>query len=182
MSSGKLMLLVLLLAAPAFKADAQEHNAHHEPAAAILPIEPGQGAFAAIAEIVARLDADPATDWSRVNVTALREHLLNMELVTLRSSVVAERTDNTLRFEVTGEGRTLAAIRAMVPAHASELSRSTEWSVVADVTDTGAALSLSSNSEHELTKIAALGFYGVMATGAHHQQHHLAIAKGAGPH
>ena len=30
--------------------------------------EPGQAAFAAIQEIVALLDADPSTDWSKVNI------------------------------------------------------------------------------------------------------------------
>ena len=38
--------------------------------------EPGPGAFAALSEAVATLAADPDTDWSRVDVAGLREHLL----------------------------------------------------------------------------------------------------------
>jgi hypothetical protein len=31
-------------------------------------------------------------------------------------------------------------------------------------------------------RIRGLGFIGLMTTGAHHQEHHLMIAKGAGAH
>src|SRR5690348_17327314 len=37
--------------------------------------EPGQAAFGAIQEMVESLQADPQTDWSKVDVDALREHL-----------------------------------------------------------------------------------------------------------
>src|SRR6516164_1352974 len=38
------------------------------------PIMSGQDAFGAIQEVVNILDADPATDWSKVNISALRAH------------------------------------------------------------------------------------------------------------
>ena len=34
--------------------------------------EPGQGAFAALSEVVRVLEADPETDWSRVDLAGLR--------------------------------------------------------------------------------------------------------------
>jgi hypothetical protein len=34
----------------------------------------------------------------------------------------------------------------------------------------------------DLVKLEGLGFIGVMTLGAHHQEHHLAIATGAAPH
>ncbi len=43
------------------------------------PKEPGQGAFATIAEIVALLTSDPKTDWSKVDIAGLREHLIDMD-------------------------------------------------------------------------------------------------------
>src|SRR5665213_2414926 len=49
--------------------------------ATTLPTQPGQSAFAAIQEIVAILEADPKTDWSRVNIEALRQHLIDMDNV-----------------------------------------------------------------------------------------------------
>ncbi len=165
---------------------AQEHSAHHQGtdpvAAGNLPTEPGQGAFATIAEIGVLLEADPATDWSRVNINALREHLVDMDRVTLGSTVEMQKSGNAIQYKVMGDGRTAEAIRAMVPAHAVELAKSTDWTVEAEVTEDGATLTLSGASEHEVAKIAALGFYGVMATGAHHQEHHLLMAKGDGAH
>src|SRR6516225_4871594 len=42
------------------------------------PILPGQDAFGAIQEIVQILQSDPTTDWSKVNISALRQHLIDM--------------------------------------------------------------------------------------------------------
>jgi hypothetical protein len=39
-------------------------------------------------------------------------------------------------------------------------------------------LKITTPSYVEQLKLAALGFFGVMATGAHHQAHHLAMAMG----
>ncbi|RTM12059.1 MAG: hypothetical protein EKK33_18550, partial [Bradyrhizobiaceae bacterium] len=54
------------------------------------PTQPGQDAFAAIQEIVQILEADPHTDWSKVNIDALREHLVDMSNVTLAAQVKTE--------------------------------------------------------------------------------------------
>lgn len=43
--------------------------------------EPGQAAFGVVAEIVARLDADPLTDWSKVEMPSLLAHLRDMDNV-----------------------------------------------------------------------------------------------------
>ena len=48
----------------------------------LVPTMPGQEAFGTIQEIVRMLEADPATDWSKVNIGALREHLIDMDEVT----------------------------------------------------------------------------------------------------
>ncbi|MFX5914869.1 hypothetical protein ABTE45_18800, partial [Acinetobacter baumannii] len=61
-----------------------------QPASGLMPTQPGQSAFAAILEIVALLEADPATDWSKVNIEALRQHLIDMDNVTLRADVKSE--------------------------------------------------------------------------------------------
>src|SRR5687768_15226365 len=52
-----------------------------------VPTMPGQDAFGAIAEIVRILEADPATDWSKVDIERLRQHLIDMNEVVLRSVV-----------------------------------------------------------------------------------------------
>jgi len=56
-----------------------------------LPTQGGQAAFAAIQEIVRILDADPKTDWSRVNLEGLRRHLQDMDEVTMRAAVLQRR-------------------------------------------------------------------------------------------
>jgi hypothetical protein len=43
-----------------------------------VPQLSGQDAFGAIQEIVGMLEADPATDGSKVDIDALRDHLLDM--------------------------------------------------------------------------------------------------------
>jgi len=49
------------------------------------PSLPGQDAFGAIAEVVRFLEADPETDWSAVDLERLRQHLIDMNEVVLRS-------------------------------------------------------------------------------------------------
>ena len=61
------------------------HGATMEKPLAAMPIQPGQGAFAAIQEIVSMLDADSTTDWSKVNIARLRRHLVDMNNVTLHA-------------------------------------------------------------------------------------------------
>src|SRR5690348_15857413 len=52
-----------------------------------VPHMRGQDAFGAIAEVVQILDADPKTDWSKVNLERLRQHLIDMNEVVLRAQV-----------------------------------------------------------------------------------------------
>jgi hypothetical protein len=50
-----------------------------------MPTMPGQEAFGTIQEIVQILEADPKTDWSKVDLEALRQHLIDMNEVTLKA-------------------------------------------------------------------------------------------------
>ena len=143
-----------------------------------LPTEGGQSAFAAMAEIVAMLMDDPNTDWSKVNISALREHLVDMNELTLNAKATQSKENGAVVFSIIGEGRTLRAIQSMVPAHAKELDKIEGWTVTTKITPTGTVMTVASKSETELTKIAALGFFGMMSIGAHHQPHHFAMATG----
>jgi hypothetical protein len=75
--------------------------------------------------IVRLLEADPNTDWSKVDLEAPRQHLIDMNEVTLKANAAAKPVDGGLEIAVTGYGRTLAAIQRMVPAHAR--AQSNEW-------------------------------------------------------
>jgi hypothetical protein len=145
------------------------------------PTMPGRDAFGAIAEIVRILEADPATDWSKVDLERLRQHLIDMNEVILHSVVKQTSIAGGLAMEISGSGRTEQAIRAMVVPHAAELDRMPEWSATTVIIQGGVRLTVVAKHADDtklLARIRGLGFAGLMSQGAHHQPHHLAMAKG----
>lgn len=154
----------------------------HSAASSSNVTEKGQSAFAAIAEIVALLAADPATDWKNVNIEGLRQHLIDMDSVTLHAQVLATPTDDGARFEAWSDDPAVQApIRRMVLAHAVTMNGVNGWTLTAAETDRGATLDVG-GAAADAAMIQGLGFIGVMALGMHHQAHHLAIATGQNPH
>jgi hypothetical protein len=141
------------------------------------PSMPGQDAFGTIQEIVQMLEADPATDWSKVKIAALREHLIDMNEMTLHAAPAERALDNGVEIAVTGDGRTREAIKRMVPAHARELVKLGYDAKTEDLHD-GVKLTVVSNDAKQAVKLKALGFMGIMVLGPHHQPHHLMMAKG----
>ena len=146
--------------------------------ASALPTQAGQDAFGTIQEIVRILEADPRTDWSKINLGALREHLIDMNEVTLRAELSEKTISGGVEIMVTGNGRTLSAIRHMVPAQARELSGHKGWKSMTSEIANGIKLTVVADSESETVHLRGLGFIGLMTTGAHHQLHHLALARG----
>lgn len=158
---------------------------HHAAAGtAIEPTMPGQDAFGAIQEIVRILEADPRTDWSKVDLERLRQHLIDMNEVTLGAAVATKAVAGGIQAAVTGDGRTLGAIQRMVPAHAREIeqTRLNGWRARAEPLPKGVLLTVTSADPKEVQRIRGLGFIGVMVSGAHHQLHHLAMARGEMAH
>jgi len=141
---------------------------------------PGQDAFGAIQEIVRMLEADANTDWSKVNLEALRQHLIDMNDVTLKAEAVAKPIEGGIEVTVTGAGRTVEAIQRMVPAHAHEIEQShlNGWSAKTEPLQDGVVLTVTSSDPQQVQHIRGLGFIGVMVSGSHHQPHHLGMAKG----
>lgn len=154
---------------------------HRMPHASLsTPQEAGQGAFAAISEIVEILRADPKTDWSRVDVEALRRHLIDMDNVTLRASVAAVPVDGGARFDVTSDAPSVtASIRRMALAHSAAVTGMDGMTLQAGEIPSGARVTVTGANP---AMIRGLGFIGVMTLGMHHQAHHLAIARGTNPH
>jgi hypothetical protein len=145
------------------------------------PTMPGQQAFGAIAEIVRILDADPATDWSKVDIERLRQHLIDMNEVVLRSVVKQTPVPGGLAMEITGTGRTEQAIRAMVGPHAIELDRMATFKAGTESIPGGVRLTVVARRPDDaklVARIRGLGFAGLLTEGAHHQAHHLAMARG----
>jgi hypothetical protein len=145
------------------------------------PTMPGQDAFGAIAEVVRILEADPATDWSKVDLERLRQHLIDMNEVVLRSAVKPTPVPGGLTMEITGTGRTVQAIRAMVVPHAVVLDRMSSFAAKTERVAGGVRLTVVAKPPDDakvVARIRGLGFAGLITEGAHHQPHHLAMAKG----
>mgnify|MGYP001807277021 CR=1 FL=1 len=146
------------------------------------PKQAGQDAFAAIQEIVEILEADPKTDWTKVDVDALRQHLIDMSNVTLLAVAKSEPISDGMRFTVTGNSQpVVASIKRMVVAHAATMNGASGWKFSAAQVDGGAVLEVRVPPA-DMTKLKGLGFIGVMTRGMHHQEHHLMIARGQHPH
>lgn len=141
------------------------------------PTLAGQDAFGAVQEIVRILEADSTTDWSKVNFEALRQHLIDMDEVTLRANAPATSVDGGLEIAITGESRTLAAIQRMIPDHAQELNQMNGWHATTQMLPDGVRLTVTSSDPKEIAHIRGLGFIGLLVGGSHHQPHHLAMAK-----
>jgi len=151
--------------------------------AARAQTQAGQGAYAAVAEVVRILEADSTTDWSKVNLEALRQHLIDMNAVTLSSLVAQTSVAGGARFDVTGEGRTGSAIRRMLTAHASVLDRLPAYrSQVVEIPG-GVRLTVVARKAGDGSteaRIRGMGFIGLLTVDAHHTTHHLALARGHG--
>lgn len=167
-------------AATSVAAENIDHAGHQMTApAAALPTEPGNGAFAAIAEIVALLSADPDTDWGSVDIDGLRAHLVDMNNLVLAVEAAMKPVPGGAVFVLDSNDGDGAAGR-MVLAHAAVLAGETGW--VSDARADGDRIVWTVTSPTDAEKIRALGFYGLMATGDHHREHHLALARGGTPH
>lgn len=142
------------------------------------PTMTGQDTFAAIQEIVTILEADPTTDWNQVNLAALREHLIDMNEVMLNATIAERDIEGGLETTITGTGRTAEAISRLVPAHAQELNQMDGMQATVTSISNGVRLTTTSISGEQAEQIRNLGFIGLLVKGAHHQQHHLALAKG----
>ncbi len=176
----------LALIAPSAAQAQTRHPAampHHDMSAGgATPTLPGQDAFGAIQEIVRILEADPHTDWSKVDLEALRQHLIDMNEITLKAEAAPKQIDGGLEIAVTGSGRTLVAIQRMVPEWAKMANGHDGWSAKAAPLPNGELVTVTATSPKEIQHIRGLGYIGLLASGQWHQPHHLMIAKGEMPY
>jgi hypothetical protein len=146
----------------------------------LMPTLPGQDAYGAIGEVVRLLQNDPATEWTKVNLETLRQHLIDMNGVTLRSSVRQSIVPGGLEMVVTGDSSVQDAIRRMTGAHAPAL-RALGLAAVSTPVPGGSRFTVTvadTTNAALLAKVRGLGFIGLMTLGNHHAAHHLAIASG----
>jgi len=161
------------------RVDAQHDMSTHT--AGPLPAFPGQAAFTTLGEVVAILEADSTTDWSKVNLDALREHLIDMDEVVMHAAVARRNVPGGIEARVTGNARTLQAIRRMLTNHASMLDAQARYRAVAVEVPSGILLTVTARDTADSKQVAlirGLGFAGLLTEGNHHPFHHLAIARG----
>ncbi|MBV1862896.1 MAG: hypothetical protein KUG74_00545 [Rhodobacteraceae bacterium] len=141
-----------------------------------IPTEPGQGAFAAMMEIVTLLRADPETDWNRVDIDGLRQHLVDMDMLITNTEVSTKKVNGGLQMTASRNGFGGGAVSRMVPAHGPVLAADTGWNSNVQVDDNSVVWTVTSDQDFYI--IQALGFFGLMTIGDHHQAHHIGMAKG----
>lgn len=147
---------------------------------ATMATQSGQAAFAAIAEVVKILEADSTTDWSKVNLEALRQHLIDMDNVTMRSQVRQTPIAAGLVMNVTGTPSVAAAIQRMVGMHTMMLGEGSEMVAKVVKIPGGMRFTVTARDSADIrlvARIRGLGFIGLMTEGEHHQMHHLMVAR-----
>lgn len=146
--------------------------------------ESGNAAFAAVAEVVRELNDRSDTDWSRVDLEALRRHLRDMERFTLHAEILRrEEIPGGLRVVVGGPDEEVRqAVRRTVEAHGPMLERETGWDARVRAEEERTVLAVTADRAADVARIRGLGYIGLMATGAHHTRHHWMIATGRHPH
>ncbi|MDA1081791.1 MAG: hypothetical protein O2973_08955 [Gemmatimonadetes bacterium] len=144
---------------------------------------PSQAAFATISEIVKKLKADPSTDWSKVNIEALRQHLIDMDDVVMRSSVKQSNVAGGVQLDITGTGKVADAIKRMEAMHAMALTEDGAWNAKSSEIANGVRLVVTAKDANDAKAVAmlrGLGFAGILTEGDHHAMHHMELARGGG--
>lgn len=166
--------------------DHAAHMAMMQACAGPMPTQPGQAAFGAISEIVRMLKADPNTNWDKVNIEALRQHLIDMDDVMMHAVVLQRNVPRGVELTVTGSGRTADAIKRIAVNHTRMLDQDNDYHASAVERGNGALITVTAKNANDprmVAQIRGLGFAGLMTEGDHHAPHHLAIARGdADPH
>jgi len=142
--------------------------------------EPGNDIFGTIQEVVKKLEANPNTDWSKVNLEALRQHLLDMKAFTEDVAIISkEPTANGTKIEVhPTTARAAEALKRLFRIHPAMLKKEKGWNMVAKQNGSNWTITCTTNDKSDVDKIRALGYIGLLAEGSHHQLHHWMIATG----
>jgi len=158
---------------------AQRHMASPSPLTAS-----GNDALWTIQEAIRKLDADPKTDWSKITLEALRQHLVDMHNFTINIDVLSQTPlEKGMKAVVlpTTEG-SKASLNRVLAAHAAQLKRETGWEMHVEKKGDVFTIIVSTHKLAEVDRIRGLGYIGIMALGAHHQVHHWSMVTGEDPH
>jgi len=142
--------------------------------------KPGNDIFGTIQEVVQKLESNPDTDWSQVNLEALRQHLLDMKAFTeevqvLTKGEIKKGVEITVRPQTE---RAVLALKKLFAMHPGMIKKEKGWDMIAKQDGDKWILTCTTDDEAEVEKVRALGYIGLLAEGSHHQLHHWMIATG----
>ncbi len=159
------------------------HANHATQVGKVVLKEAGTDPFATIQEVISTLEANPNTNWEKINIEALRQHLVEMEDMTLNVNVSQHPIDKGFKAVVTPTTkRAKKSLTAVLSAHPAQMRAETNWQMQVENNNGIFTLAVTSDNPKEVAKIRGLGYIGIMAYGLHHQQHHWAMASGNHPH
>lgn len=186
--AGALIVCCTFVSTPAWSASALDimapgaHQASHRATQhENTPLSTsGNAAFDAIQEVIRQLEADPATDWSRVNLEALRSHLRDMDNVTLNVEIASqEPIDSGVRLVVRPVNASAAqSLARTLTAHGPQLLLERGWKMTTMKNQDSYRIDITTPNEDETALVRALGYIGMLAVGTHHKLHHWALASG----
>jgi len=159
------------------------HSNNMQPTQSTLS-EAGQDAFGTIQEVIRRLNSNPNTDWKKVNLEVLRQHLIDMNDMTLHVDVISKKPIKygALIVIKPNTKRSKSALKRILKAHPKQLKMQTGWDMKVTQDGDTYILKTTSNNKKDVDKIRGLGYIGLMAFGMHHQVHHWMMATGKNPH
>lgn len=162
------------------EASAQEHSAH-----ASMPLTaPGHDIFGTVQEAIRALEADSTTDWSEVDVEALRRHLIDMhhvaQNVRVEQSVPIEGGVRLVVRPTVDAAR--PALERVLEAHPPMLQHDEGWAMKVTPEEDRYVLRVTDPSKGDVDKIRGLGYIGLLALGPHHQHHHWMMVRGQDSH
>ncbi len=168
---------------------ADEHSIEHHQQMTVqnqaLPLtEAGNDIFGTIQEVIANLNANTDTDWDKVNIEALKEHLLDMRDMTVNVEVISQnriKNGSEILIMPTNK-RSIQAMKRVLSAHPAQLKKEINWQMRVQKQGNKYLLTTTTDKTAEVNKIVGLGYIGLMAYGNHHQPHHWLMATGGSPH
>lgn len=158
---------------------------HHDSKLPHTPLkQTGSDVFDAIQEVIKHLKADPNTDWTKVNLESLRQHLIDMKAFTEEVEVLQqEAVEKGIRIVVKGETeRAEKALGNMLKMHPKMMKMERNWEMKAEKKKDVYEIICTTENSEEIALIRGLGYIGLIVEGAHHQVHHWMMATGAGHH
>jgi hypothetical protein len=149
----------------------------------VVLTESGTDPFATMQEAIAALEANPETNWEKVNIEALRLHLVEMQDMTINVEVTQQSINNGFIAVVTPTTpRAVKSLKKVLSGHPIQMKAETGWDMQVSNNNGVFTLTVTTKKLKDVAKIRGLGYIGVMAYGNHHQPHHWAMASGDNPH